>query len=80
MKYSKTIQNNPKFEQEVSNNVGSIHKKIEAKKTKKKQSSSALSRTRGRDPSPSARHTGTQGRPTGRSILPAAARLLWPAQ
>jgi hypothetical protein len=39
MKYTKKIQNNPKFEQGVSNNVGWLHKKNEAKKQKTKISS-----------------------------------------
>jgi hypothetical protein len=48
MKYTKTIQNNPKFDQGVSNNVGWLQKN-EAKKNKKTKISS---------PSASTKHSG----------------------
>jgi hypothetical protein len=61
MKYTKKIQNNPKFDQGVSNNVGWLQKNG----AKRRKIIKILPRvphpsTRGRDPSPSARmrHSG----------------------
>jgi hypothetical protein len=51
----KKIQNNPKFEQRVSNNVGWLQKKTETKKTTKKQKNSSPSVS---SPSARMRHSG----------------------
>jgi hypothetical protein len=61
MKYIKNIQNNPKFDQGVSNNVGWLQKKMRQKKNKNKKQK-IIPRVpfvwhSGKSSSPSARNT-----------------------